>query len=122
MSGMLWLGWRSLKLSPQVVLEDEAAQERLQKEIAGADAVIACIANRQPGRLHPELKAKWGKPGAKMIGKAMQAQGVKRLVLLNSMGVYEDFIPSGTIWKVLTPTILGWTCFVSSIPSFVTCF
>lgn len=85
----------------QVVLEDTGAQEQLQSALAGADAVIVCIANRQPGRLYPQLKAKWGKPGMEMIGQAMQAQGVNRLVLLNSMGVYDDFLPAGSFWKVL---------------------
>jgi hypothetical protein len=59
-----------------------------------------CIANRQPGRLYPELRAKWGTPGMEMISKAMLSNGVKRLVLLNSLGVYEDFLPAGTFWKV----------------------
>ena len=87
----------------QVVIEDEGSQGRLEGALAGADAVIACIANRQPGRLYAELKARWGHRGAAMICRAMQVQSVPRLVLLNSMGVYDDFLPPRSFWKVLRP-------------------
>lgn len=87
----------------QIVIEDEGAQAQLEAALAGADSVIACIANRQPGRLYPELKARWGAPGAAMIGRAMQARGVARLVLLNSMGVYDDFLAPRSFWKVPCP-------------------
>lgn len=81
-------------------MEDESAKEQLQAEFSGVDAVVVCIANRQPGTKQPELKSRWAKSGIVVIEQAMQAAGVKRLVLLTSMGVYEDYLPRRSIWTV----------------------
>lgn len=83
-------------------MEDASATEKLQAELDGVNACIVCIANRQPGRRYPELRSRWASSGIKVIEQAMQAAGVKRLVLVNSMGVYEDYLPSSSFWSVCT--------------------
>lgn len=94
-------------ISPtQVVLEDAGAQQQLEKEFEGVEAVVACVGSRQPGKKFPELKSRWCKSGADMISKAMAAVGVQRLVLLSSFGINNDFTPFSAI-KLLWGTMLN---------------
>ncbi|KAA8499284.1 hypothetical protein FVE85_6869 [Porphyridium purpureum] len=82
-----------------------AAQKTLQDVLqkGSVQAVIACLASRQP-----ELP-RWLAKGASVTCAAMNAAGVQRLVLLSSMGIGDDFMPFTGIrvlWAFLLRTLM----------------
>jgi hypothetical protein len=42
----------------QLVVEDEGTTAELEAQFDGADAVIACVGSRQPGKKYPALKSR----------------------------------------------------------------
>ncbi len=82
-------------------VDDTTATARvLDSAFDGADAVVACVGSRQPSF------GRWVSQGAELILAAMKKQEVKRLVILSSMGIGEDWIPFGVV-KVIWSTMLN---------------
>ena len=91
---------------PRVDITSADAQERIEREIEGCDAVVACLGSRQPSK-----KVRWLGSGAEVVVAAMKAKGVKRLVNLSSMGIGDDFQPMN-FWKAF-----WWAFLRAVIPS-----
>mmetsp|Transcript_10793 Transcript_10793/g.22993 ORF Transcript_10793/g.22993 Transcript_10793/m.22993 type:complete len:252 (-) Transcript_10793:160-915(-) len=75
----------------------------IQLAVSDADAVIACVGNRQP-----QLE-RCGATGMRQVIDAMSTVGVGRLVALSSMGINTDYLPTSFIkvfWACLLRTYL----------------
>lgn len=80
--------------------------ESLSSHFRGAQAVVSCLGNRQPGISQPELKKGWvAHEGSQAIIRAMQEHKIDRVVAMSSVGVEEDFPPMEFIW--IAKVILG---------------
>eukprot|EP00591_Stephanopyxis_turris_P010674 CAMPEP_0195529760 /NCGR_PEP_ID=MMETSP0794_2-20130614/32400_1 /TAXON_ID=515487 /ORGANISM="Stephanopyxis turris, Strain CCMP 815" /LENGTH=273 /DNA_ID=CAMNT_0040661115 /DNA_START=61 /DNA_END=882 /DNA_ORIENTATION=- len=77
----------------------EASVQQLEEAFKGADAVIACVGNRQPSM------PRWVSPATQQIKAAVAKTGVQRLVQLSSMGIGDDKVKPSVI-KVLWWTML----------------
>lgn len=66
----------------------DCSTDNLAPYLQGVDAVISCLGNRLP--FHPDIVAK---PGTEHLIVAMQQGGCKRLVLLSSVGIGDDWPP-----------------------------
>jgi NAD(P)H-binding len=91
----------------KIVVEDQDARSQLEEQFEGVDAVVACVGNRQSGALwqfltkgEHALKSRWCESGARLVVDAMDAKGVKRLVLQSAFGIGDDYCPWG-LGKVL---------------------
>uniref|UniRef100_A0A7S0W0L1 NAD(P)-binding domain-containing protein n=1 Tax=Hemiselmis tepida TaxID=464990 RepID=A0A7S0W0L1_9CRYP len=93
-------GIAALDRLPRVDIMGEGAQEAIEAEIAGCDAVVACLGSRQPSK-----KTRWLGTGSTKVVAAMKAKGVSRLVNLSSMGIGDDYLPP-SFWKRF------WWCFL----------
>eukprot|EP00040_Diaphanoeca_grandis_P044491 m.12502 g.12502 ORF g.12502 m.12502 type:complete len:253 (+) comp9334_c0_seq1:150-908(+) len=85
----------------KIDIEGEDAESKIAAALEGTDAVVACLGNRQP------KMARWLGTGSQKTIGAMQSQDIKRLVILSSMGIGEDFMPFGFIrvlWSILLRT------------------
>uniref|UniRef100_A0A0G4GSK0 NAD(P)-binding domain-containing protein n=1 Tax=Chromera velia CCMP2878 TaxID=1169474 RepID=A0A0G4GSK0_9ALVE len=92
------------KLEGEIIpvdVDSETAQASLETAFEGADAVVACLGNRQPDM------ARWLSLGAEKVVDAMGQKGVNRLVILSSMGIGEDFMPFSFIHNILWPLLLN---------------
>lgn len=75
----------------------------LESAFDGVDSVIACIGSRQPSF------GRWISQGTELIIETMKKKDVKRLVILSSMGIGEDWIRFSfikVIWNVMLSTML----------------
>lgn len=91
---------RRIRVVPVKDWQDEDEyQTSLQQHFRGADAVVSCLGNRQPGLFEPELKQGWvAAAGNAMAIRAMQQHGVQRVVAVSSVGVEEDWPPMEFFW------------------------
>ena len=95
----------------KIVIEEKNAQRQLEQQFNDVEAVIACVGSRQSGALwqwktgEKALMNRWCSTGAQLVADAMAVKNVKRLVLLSSFGVGDDFVPWGFA-KVLHATQL----------------
>mmetsp|Transcript_45950 Transcript_45950/g.71991 ORF Transcript_45950/g.71991 Transcript_45950/m.71991 type:complete len:248 (-) Transcript_45950:432-1175(-) len=79
------------------------AKGKLEEVFTGVDGVVACLGSRQPGQ------ERWCHPGAEKVSEAMKAKGIKRLVVLSSMGIGDDYLPLGAMklfWGFLLRTLV----------------
>ena len=73
---------------------DDDAAPPLTSHFADATAVISCLGNRQPGWSEPELKQGWvSHDGNALVLRAMQQYGIRRVVVMTSVGIHEDYPP-----------------------------
>ena len=91
----------------ELVKVDPASDlETLKKALKDVDAVVSCIGCRQP------MFDRWAAPGTANVIAAMQANKVKRLVMISSVGIRESYPPMkwaqpyGTIFRCLMLTII----------------
>mmetsp|Transcript_14257 Transcript_14257/g.40401 ORF Transcript_14257/g.40401 Transcript_14257/m.40401 type:complete len:252 (+) Transcript_14257:249-1004(+) len=96
----------SLPSLPRIDITSQEAQSKIEDELQGCDAVIACLGSRQPSK-----KTRWCALGAEKIVAAMKSAGVERIVNLSSMGIGEDFQP----WNFLK--YFWWLFLRTVIPS-----
>lgn len=89
----------------------DGAVETLAAALEGSDAVVACLGNRQAtNRLLGVvgLPTRWCGIGARKLLAAIEgAKQPKRLVLLSSMGIGDDFLPMSVLkvfWGMLLYT------------------
>jgi nucleoside-diphosphate-sugar epimerase len=66
----------------------DCTKDPLAIHLEGVDAVVSCLGNRKP--FHPDCIAK---AGTGRIVQAMMATDVRRLALLSSVGIAEDWPP-----------------------------
>lgn len=86
-----------------VNVDNPSAQSELEAAFAGCDAVISAFGNRQ--LIMPRFLA----DGMRATVYAMQAKGLRRLVLLSSIGVGGGHVPwsaGGALWAMLLQTVL----------------
>ncbi|CAE7367100.1 unnamed protein product, partial [Symbiodinium natans] len=69
-------------------ITDSSSREQLVTTFQGCDAVVACPGSRQSGIANTCAK------GARQIVDAMQQANVSRLVVLSSMGIGDDYLPT----------------------------
>mmetsp|Transcript_42798 Transcript_42798/g.96082 ORF Transcript_42798/g.96082 Transcript_42798/m.96082 type:complete len:248 (-) Transcript_42798:36-779(-) len=81
-------------------IADKSCHERLVEVFRGCDAVIACPGSRQSGI------ARTCALGARKVVDAMTEAQVSRVVVLSSMGIGKDFLPTSGL------TML-WGCLLS---------
>lgn len=83
---------------------DDAAAAKVEALVEGCDSIVACVGNRQP------FMPRWIAKGTDLAVRAAQATKAKRLVVLNSFGIGEDWLPrTGFIprlWAFLLATLL----------------
>ena len=86
----------------RVVIGDVTQQEAVRRAIAGQDAVIDAIGGHQPYK-DTDMES----TGARTIVEAMQALGVRRLVVISMLGV-GDSKEQAPFWyeHILLPTYL----------------
>lgn len=88
-------------------VDDAAATaQALEAAFDGADAVVACVGSRQP------TFGRWVARGSELVTAAMAKRGVRRLVILSSMGIGDDFMPNRGIrmlWGVMLATMFRGT-------------
>lgn len=90
---------------PNVDVASAGALDELSKLLSGADAVVACIGNRQAKKSY----GTWCATGAEVVVAAMEAAKCQRLVCLSSMGINDDFLP----WN--SPIKLFWSAFLTLV-------
>lgn len=64
--------------------------ETIAEQLHDIDAVLICMGNRQIELLHPECISMIG---AQSILQAAQVNGIRRVILLSSVGISEDWPP-----------------------------
>jgi len=87
----------------KIDVASDSAEKEIGDAIAGVDAVISCLGNREPSR------ERWCALGTRKVVNAMTAQNIQRLVCLSSMGIGTDFLkttPLTVLWAVLLRTLL----------------
>ena len=91
----------------ELVKVDPASDlETLKKALKDVDAVVSCIGCRQIGF------DRWAAPGTANIIAAMQANNVKRLVMISSVGIRESYPPIrwnpmiGIVFRLLMLTLI----------------
>ena len=86
----------------QIDVKAATAEQDIAAIVEGADAVVACLGSRQP------FQDRWAAKGTEMTMNAMEKMGVDRLVILNSFGIGDDFMPkTGFVFKYLWPFLLN---------------
>jgi len=81
----------------------DSAEQDIADAIAGSDAVISCLGNRQPSM------ERWCSMGTQKVIAAMKAKKVERLVSLSSFGIGDDYLKTSAIsilWRGMLRTIL----------------
>eukprot|EP00286_Rhodomonas_abbreviata_P021343 CAMPEP_0181314952 /NCGR_PEP_ID=MMETSP1101-20121128/15102_1 /TAXON_ID=46948 /ORGANISM="Rhodomonas abbreviata, Strain Caron Lab Isolate" /LENGTH=259 /DNA_ID=CAMNT_0023422099 /DNA_START=21 /DNA_END=800 /DNA_ORIENTATION=- len=81
----------------------DSTQSKLEKTFEGVDAIVMCTGNRQPGM------ARWCTLAAEKVIAASNAKGVKRVVVLSSMGIGDDYLPISFIkclWWCMLQTMV----------------
>jgi len=87
----------------KIDVASDSAEKEIGDAIAGVDAVISCLGNREPSM------ERWCALGTRKVVNAMTAQNIQRLVCLSSMGIGTDFLkttPLTVLWAVLLRTLL----------------
>jgi NAD(P)H-binding len=70
------------------IVNVDCSKESLAQHFSDVDAIISCLGNRKP--FHPDCIAK---KGTERIVRAMLQQNVKRIVMLSSVGISNDWPP-----------------------------
>ena len=88
----------------------ESHQQDLSEHFKDADAVVSCLGHRQPGWINKDLKKRGviATSGNKQVMQALEKAGGmdKRVVVMSSVGIQEDWPPfemhwAGKIMKLL---------------------
>ena len=87
----------------KIDVSKDSAEQEIADAIEGADAVVSCLGNRQPGM------ERWCSMGTQKVISAMKAKKIERLVSLSSFGIGDDFLktsPISVLWRGMLRTVL----------------
>lgn len=83
----------------KLVKVDTWDDDSLTHHFAKADSVVMCVGNRQPGLFDKKIQQAWvAADAAALVLKAMKENQVKRLVVMSSVGIEEDWPPVEWHW------------------------
>lgn len=91
-----------LPVHMRVLVARSASMQSSLLSIQNRDVMQPWVVFTAPMYKDPALQSRWCELGAKTVEDAMASKGVKRLVLLSSFGIGDDFVPFSSI-KVLVP-------------------
>ena len=84
-------------------VHSDTAYKQLQENLENVGTILACIGNRQP------MMPRYMDIGMEHIIKAMQANGVQRIVVISSMGIGDDYLSLGgmkVFWGAFLRTVI----------------
>lgn len=98
---------KRMKLVP---VDKWTGDKSLQGHFKDADAVISCLGNRQPTFMDIPTSSWCAHEGNEMVISAMKKHSVRRVVVMSSMGVEEDWPPAEFHWAGKIMRVLFTLC------------